>query len=126
MERWARAPKPRTLEELYGLVVDGKNLTVITSKAVHALILSQLQFLLWRDVKVHSQVAGVQWWRLGPLSESEVWCFKDLIVQNCLLAKVGQGGVPFGPDAACSLQPLETPPVLRWAPVRGPVMKPTW
>ena len=69
----------------FGLVVDGRDLAVrVSLGADRRLVNSQVQFVLGAGTQLRSPVPGLRWWRLGPLTEAEVWVVKDLIAQTGL------------------------------------------
>ena len=75
----------RDMTGFFGLVVEGKDLAVrVSAELDRRLLQSQVEFVLGSAVKLHSPAFGARWWRLGPLSESELWRVKDLIAQTGL------------------------------------------
>ena len=70
----------REVPGVYGLLWDGKDLGVrVTEEADRRVIQSQVQFVLGADAQLRGRAAGVQWWKLGPLTEAELWDAKSLI-----------------------------------------------
>lgn len=86
---WVKAPLeagPRLWQELqdisgvFGLYVDGKDLAIrVTAEADRALLQAKVNFVLRAPTTLRSAEPGVQWWRLGPLREAELWKLKTLI-----------------------------------------------
>ena len=75
----------RDVPGVFGLYWDGKDLAVrVLPEADRRTIQSQVQFVLGGEVRLRSPVAGLQWWKLGPLSEAELWQAKDLIAATGL------------------------------------------
>ena len=75
----------REMPGFFGLVADGKDLAIrVSAEADRKVIQSQVDFVLGGEVKLHSPLPGGRWWKLGPLSESELWRVKELIAQTGL------------------------------------------
>ena len=69
----------------YGLVATGKDLAVrVSHEADRLVIQSQVQFILGGAAALRSAEPGLRWWRLGPLSDAEMWRVKDLIAETGL------------------------------------------
>ena len=63
-----------------------------------ALFKSQLQFVLWSDCKLQASEPGLRWWRLGPLTDVELWEVKVLIARTGLrVARADLRVAPMGP-----------------------------
>ena len=87
---WVRgrsADGPRMWEVLreqsgfFGLVYEGKDLAVrVSAEADVSSLQAQLRFAV-QDDKAHFKqaAAGQRWWRLGPLTDAEVWSAKELV-----------------------------------------------
>ena len=71
---------------VFGLVADGKDLAVrVTGEAQLESLQSQLRFVLDNQgAQFRRAEPGLRWWRLGPLSDAELWRVKDLIAQTGL------------------------------------------
>jgi hypothetical protein len=92
---WVRgrvADGPRLWEALHsfvgvmGLVVDGKDVAVRVSGQVdEPALAAQLAFILRDDqAKFRRATPGLQWWRLGPLTEAELWRAEGIVAQTGL------------------------------------------
>ena len=70
----------------FGLVADGKDLAVrVTQEANLESLQSQLRFVLDNQgAQFRRAEPGLRWWRLGPLSDAELWRVKTLIAQTGL------------------------------------------
>ena len=70
----------RATEGFFGLVADGKDIAVrVAPDADRAVVQSQLQFVLGTECKLRASEPGLRWWRLGPLTDAELWEVKVLI-----------------------------------------------
>ena len=87
---WVRgrsADGPRIWEVLrdqagfFGLVYEGKDLAVrVSSEADVSALQVQLRFAMQDEKAQFKQAAaGQRWWRLGPLTDAEVWSAKELV-----------------------------------------------
>jgi hypothetical protein len=70
----------RDVPGFYGLLADGKDLAVrVSADADRGAVQTQVTFALGDAATVRSAEPGVRWWRLGPLTDAEVWQAKALI-----------------------------------------------
>ena len=75
-----------------GLVIDGKDVALwVSGEADERALAAQLPFLLNDDrVQFRRAIHGLQWCRLGPLNEAELWRAETL-VQACIPCGVNCG-----------------------------------
>ena len=63
----------------YGLLADGKDLAIRVSEEADRTSIQAQVHLVVGQTSVRTAEPGVRWWRLGPLTEAELWRVSDLI-----------------------------------------------
>ena len=69
----------RDMPGFYGLVADGRDLAIrVSMEADRTMIKAQVDLVVG-NATLRTAEPGVRWWRLGPLTEAELWRVPDLI-----------------------------------------------
>ena len=75
----------RATDGFFGLAADGKDIALrISPDAERSLLQSQMLFVLQSDCKLRGSELGLHWWRLGSLTEADLWEVKSYIGQTGL------------------------------------------
>ena len=73
------------LPGFFGLLADNKDVAVrMSAGADHAVLKRHIAFVVGDNITLKSTEPGVRWWRLGPLTEAELWRVHDLIAATGL------------------------------------------
>ena len=68
------------LPGFFGLLADNKDVAIrVSDGADRAVFQRHIAFVVGDHITVKSVEPGMRWWRLGPLTEAELWRVKDLI-----------------------------------------------
>ena len=69
----------------FGLYTDGKDVAIrVSPEADRAVVQAKVNFALQVATPLRTAEPGVRWWRLGPLTEDELWRVKALILETGL------------------------------------------
>ena len=73
------------LPGFFGLLADNKDVAIRISDGTDRIAVQRhIAFVVGDNVTVKSVEPGVRWWRLGPLTEAELWRVQDLIAATGL------------------------------------------
>ena len=73
------------LPGFFGLLADNKDVAIrMSAGADHAVLKRHIAFVVGDNITMKSIEPGVRWWRLGPLTEAELWRVHDLITATGL------------------------------------------